>query len=106
MLRALVCDHMIRPAIKTVDRNYHQKLQERRERHLHVQITFKLSDMVKNVRAHGASVEMNKFPCPASSNICVTVYPLTAKVQCRLARLGKCVRTCGPNPEEDRKNHN
>jgi hypothetical protein len=49
-----------------------------------VQITFKLSDMVKNVRAHGASVEMNKFPSPASSNKCVTVYPLTAKVQSTL----------------------
>jgi hypothetical protein len=100
---------MIRPAIRTVHRIIIRSYNRGESvifGALHVQRTFKVSDMAKNVRAHGASVEMNKFPCPASSNICVTVYPLTAKVQCRLARLGKCVRTCGPNPEEDRKNHN
>jgi hypothetical protein len=35
---------------------------------LHVQMMFRLRDIAKNVRAHGASVEMNKFPSPAKSS--------------------------------------
>jgi hypothetical protein len=41
---------------------------------------FRLRDVAKNVRAHGAIVAMNTFPSPARSSIWVTVYPLTAKV--------------------------